>query len=479
MEGALQAVDRARFLVWGNRVLLAALAGGLLILLYTAAVEPDALPYLAIACIALPAAVYVFSRPRLNLLLVLCSFVLITDYEEGIQIGEVLYGLYFVGYMAFWFIRTVVMERQQIISNHADRALLLFLFWCALATSWGIILGASVRDIAGEANILMMLAMYFPIRHACKNEKGAYLILLGALFWLALFTGARNLLYYRSALSDAAQLWQIATGRVALNEALVMFPALAALVLLLYARQWWLRGALLGILTLSVAALIATQSRGYWVAFLLGIMILLVLTERRRKKYLLGFGAGAGVSFLLLALLLFPDVLELVVAGIASRFLTLGDAITSDISLVNRFYESRALLDEIIKNPVLGHGMGTPFRFFDIISDSTRQDAYTHNVFVGTTFKFGLVGLGLIFFFWLNTIVRGLKLFRNADASAPLRLTGLIAVVCLGAELLVANTSNPFLIADASLLIAMVAGAVHGGWDRLSNPRLMADARRN
>lgn len=459
----------ASSLKWGNRAVLGFLAVSLSMVLYVAYDAPRALPILAAAAVAVPAALLVFRNHQVNLFLVIGAFVLIADYEPGIQVQEVLYGLYFVAFLSTWFIRVVVIERRKIIRTGADRALVLFLIWVAASASWSLLFGSTPGDIAGEATVLMMLALYFPVKDACVRDERTYALLLTAGAWLAVFTVARNLITYRAALNDADFLWEIATGRVALNEALLMFPALISLVLLVYARLWRARLMLLGMLTLSVGALVATQSRGYWMAFVLGVLVLFALTDGRRKLQLMSLAIGASTGFFLIALIMFPDVLDVLIAGIAGRFLTLGSALTSDLSLINRVYESRAILADVVQNPVIGYGIGARFSFFDLISDTTRNDGYAHNMFVGLLFKFGLVGFGLILYFWIKTVLRAAMLYRR-EAPVVLRLVGLLAVVCLVAELLVANTSNPFLIADASMVIALLAAAVHGAWDRLGPP---------
>ncbi len=65
-------------------------------------------------------------------------------------------------------------------------------------------------------------------------------------------------------------------------------------------------------------------------------------------------------------------------------------------------------------------------------------------------------------YFWGKSIWNGLRLFRMRQAPRLLRLTGLSAAVCLIGEALVANTSNPFLISDATLMIALFGALASG-----------------
>jgi O-antigen ligase len=205
------------------------------------------------------------------------------------------------------------------------------------------------------------------------------------------------------------------------------------------------------------------QSRGYWAAFLFGGLALFVFTDRRRKAYILLLMTGGLAALLLIGLVLFDNFISIIVEGVIERFATLGTAITSDVSLVNRFYESMAAWDRIKVNPILGYGMGTRYHYFNLTVDATRDWAFVHNGFVGLWYKFGLVGLGLMLYAWGRSIWNGVRLFRCRQAPRVMRLAGLIAAVCLIGEMLVANTSNPFLIADATLMIALGAGLTSGG----------------
>jgi len=58
--------------------------------------------------------------------------------------------------------------------------------------------------------------------------------------------------------------------------------------------------------------------------------------------------------------------------------------------------------------------------------------------------------------------VIGIRLFRAETAPRFIRNAGLIVAVCILAEMLVANTSNPFLIADGVLVIAALAATASG-----------------
>jgi len=459
----LFALTPTAFWIWGRVLLAAGLVFGLLLVLLIAWSGSSLLALIfTMALVALPGVVYLFKRPALNLYVALAGFVVITGYSKGFQIQEALYGLYFLSVLAYWFASRLFFYRDRLIRDPEDGVLLFFLLYAGASAVWAMLFGAKIDTIIGEGLVLVMLLFYFPVKAACARSPRATKIVLGIIFWFAIFVSLRNVLEYRAALSSATKLYQIARGRVALNEVLLMMPALSMLACLLYAQRRRSRVLLLGGFLIVFIGLVLTQSRGYWAAFLLGTLALFVFIDRRRKgRILLLMGGGLGLVFLLGALL-FEGFITIIVSGVFERFTSLGTALTSDVSLVNRFYESLAVWDRIKVNPILGYGLGTPYHYFNITVDATRDWAFVHNGFVGLWYKFGLVGLLAMVYFWGKSIWNGLRLFRMQQAPRLLRLTGLSAAVCLIGEALVANTSNPFLIADATLMIALFGALASG-----------------
>ncbi len=426
--------------------------------------QPKLLLWIPVLLLGLLIGGLLFTRYRAyNLYVVLAGFVIILDYTEGLEIQEVLYGLYFLAFAAHWFGMRLLVYREPIAPDPASRALLYFLFYAVGSSAWSLLFfEARTRDLVGELFAVSVLVLYFPIREACERDARAVRRLLWIGVGIGLYVVGRNLLLYREALGSAIYVWEITTGRVPLNEILLLMPALMTLVLLLHARAWLHRLGLAVLFLGYFGGLILTQSRGYWAAFLVGVLLLFPLLDARKRLSvalltLVSIGGG-----FLLGVLFFPNVVDLVQVGVISRFSSLGNAFTSDLSMVNRLYESVALWERIRVNPILGYGTAAPFHFFDLTFDATRRDPFTHNAYLGLWFKYGLVGLGLMLFFWVQVIRTGFQLLRQPHTPAFLRSLGLAVIVCLSAEALVANTSTPFLITDGNLVFALLGGLVMG-----------------
>lgn len=402
-----------------------------------------------------------------SLYIVLLAFVTITAHETGLQAHEVAYGLLYLGFLAYWFVTRFAFYRDDVLRTATDWSLFLFLVVAAFSTVATLLFEGRMTNFMGEGLALSMIVFYYPVKEAVRDHRRALVHLALVVSFFGIFAAVRNLFIFRRALSEAVYLWQVTTGRIALNEILLMVPALGALTLLIYARPIGRRLILLFAFLLFFTGLIITQSRAYWISFLLGVLLLFFAVDwRRRARILLLMLIGVS-GFLALGALLFPGFLKLFFIGVVDRFASLATATQTDISLLNRFNETRAVWEHIKANPILGYGMGTPYQYYAFIYKATRDWSFIHNGYVALWFKYGLAGAGLLLFFWASSLRHAFLLFRRTDVGRAIRLAALVTFVCLGAETLVANTSNPFIIEDGNLMFAILAGVVAGCRERI------------
>lgn len=463
-------LNETAFRRWGRLALAAGLAFSLLLTLLLAKLAPGQLYYLPLLVLGGMALWAVTQRPLLHLCLMLIGFVAIADTEPGFQAREVLYGLYLYGYLAYWFISRKVFYGERLLHTAEEKALLLFLLLVPCTVPVSLLFGADLRAIVGEGLALAMLALYFPVREACVRYRHGARAILGVIVIVAVLVALRNVLSLRSLLSEATQAWQVATGRVASNDNLMMVGSLFGLTLLVFVRRWWLFALSLGFFLIVFGGLIVTQSRGYWAAFLLGTGALFLLVRRPARVRMVVLGVLGVVLLGGFSFIFFREYIELMLLGLIKRFSSVQTAATSDLSLVNRFRETRAVWEHIVQNPILGHGMGVGYHFFDLTRQTTDTDAFVHNAYVGLWYKFGLWGLGLILFVWGRSIVRGVQAFRTAGGAFWPRLAGLAAGLTLIAFTLSAMTSNPFYLKDTLFTFGVLMGLTGGAYERLRRP---------
>jgi O-antigen ligase len=444
----------------GQYALNVGLAFGIALVLLVAGLSPTGLLLLPLILSVSVAAVFVVRRPLVNLFLLLFGIAFTSGYTEGITAVELLHGSYLLVYLVAWFADRLV-TRKQIVSNSPERMFLLFLIVLPFTVFITILLQGSLREYAQEMFALMHLALYFPIRDACRRSERGNVAVVTAFLLLAAYAAVRNGFLYRENLLEATMGWQVEKNRIAVNDGILMTSSLffTALVGMGPTRLIRLAGALGGITTLI--GLVLTQSRAFWVCFLVGVaMILFILqgTERRRIVLLI---TVTGVLTLAVGLFILRSDFLLILLGLTERFTSIGTAATQDISLINRFRESKVVLGLIADNPVVGHGAGVGYLFFEIGRSGTDTDSLVHNAFLGLWYKWGIWGLFAIVYMWGSTIAVGLRTLR--ERLTPFRrlaMVGALSSLCV--YVISANTANPFLLNDSLFLFALLFALVRG-----------------
>ena len=457
-----RALTPEAFLRWGSALIWSGLAFSLLLLGMLAWKDATLVPYVPIALVAAGVGFLILRHPLLNLAVLLAAFVFVSDYEEGIQLAEVLYGLYYLSFLGYFLVTRLLLYDGPTASRPEEKALLLFMLVVTLSIGSTILFDGKLTEVVSQWTALALLLLYFPIKEVFLRDERAPVMLFVIVAWVGLFAAARNYFIYYNMLSNADHLWQIARGRVVTNDNVLMVSSLSMLVLLVFADDWKRRILLLPAFLIPFGGLILTQSRGFWVAFAFGVFLMFLLVERRIRLRVVGFAFSGLVVGSLVALVVLGDNFFLIVSGLMERFGSLSTATTEDISLVNRFVESGAVWDEIVKNPILGYGMGVPYRFLDLTLMVTREDTFIHNAFLSIWYRFGIVGLLLILVAWAGIAWQGLQAFRTTSAPQIVRLVGLACVISLGAYILPANTSNPFYLNDSLFIFGVLFGMAGG-----------------
>lgn len=446
--------------------MVAALAAAAAATAWVAVASEEHLVFVPLAIIGMFAVWVLFRHPTLNLAVLVGSVVVTLNFEAGFQPLEVLYGLYFIAFMCYWFVTRLADRGLGVFESKTDVLLALFLLYVTASFALTIIYDGEIRSAVSEWVALLMLALYFPVREFCRrDERGAKLI-VSIVCGIGVFVAIRNGLMYQQRLNDAEHLYQIATGRVMMNDNVLMVTALAGLVVLIFSERMRNRGLALLMFSVLLIGLVLTQSRTFWVAFAFGGALMLFLVEARYRKRILKYGAVGGVVVIGAGLIFFGDLVSIIFAAMLERVVSIGSAASSDISLRSRAYEAMGAFEHIRTNPILGHGLGVPFDFFDIITKVTKERTFIHNAYVSLLYRFGVIGTGLLLTFWALNIKNSFRVARDRGAGRSLRVGGVIAFICLLSFVLSANASNPFFLMDALFIFGVLTGLATGCFDR-------------
>ncbi len=453
--------DGSRTYRIGELAIRAAFALGLICAGLTTVVDPTLLPVLAAGLVSLPALVYVVRRPTLNLFVVLVGLVLTVGYNEGIKAEEVLHGMYLLLYLFAWFAIRMTTPGALRLSN-AELALLVFLALVPLTGVLTALWGGDFRQFVSQTFAMMHLALYFPMRDAIRSSENGGMVVLSAFLIVGTFVAIRNLINYQEIIARATLVWQLERGRVVANDALLMGLSLTYITMVVSGNTRLRRVAFLG-LPIALAALILTQSRTYWVALVIGIVVLLLIVDRGERRRLLFVGTTLTLALGAIGIALFSSQLALIGEALVTRLTTIPSALSNDISLLNRYLETFEVMRRIAVNPIVGYGPGVSFAYFDITHHSTNVGDFIHNGYLSLWYRFGIWGLAMVMYFWMSTVMLGIRALRRGHGESGSRRTMLVAgTVVLITYLLPIVTSNPFALNDTIFLIALMTAFVSG-----------------
>jgi len=366
---------------------------------------PDITVFLPVALLALGVGAFLFTRPRLNFIVWLGGLALLFSSEHGLQIHEILYGLYFYAYLVHWYARRIFLYRRPIMQGPIDVAVGLWLsLGLVLGIALGLLFGADLVSIRGEAIAFTMLAIYFPIKEFCTRDKHGPVIILAILVWMGIWVTADNFLTARQTFAEATMLWEIADVRIAGRELLLTFAGVILLAVLPTLKKKVHVVGVIVLLTVLLGGLLLTKSRAYWVEYLVAVIVLFAISPGRERKRMAVWCITAAIVIVSFSMLFLSSYVDLLMAGTSTRFATLGAAST-DLSLLNRFVEAEAVLKKVWRNPILGYGFGTDYSFFNIISYTTLTKSHIHVALVAVLYKFGLWGSVLVAYTWILSML--------------------------------------------------------------------------
>lgn len=192
----------------------------------------------------------------------------------------------------------------------------------------------------------------------------------------------------------------------------------------------------------TVANIALSLSRGLWVCTLAAGAVSLVLQERKTRALLLRASAWVGVSVALLAAgwkvgsgrgdSLMDVFEERVFHGVDQ--VEEGFAGTESMA-TRRFLEVAIVAPQVLAQPWFGRGLGATyiiggFAVLDAGTSGLIDHHFIHNLYLATSFRMGLVGLGLLFWVLGRYFRRILRAYGKLPANfSKAIVAGLVASV--------------------------------------------------
>lgn len=394
-----------------------------------------------------------FRYPKLYLLIYLGICTLFFDSQDGITTFDLIYflafGFYFLIYFLPWLL-TLSIELESAL----DKLFLALLFILGLGIILGILMGAPPVKIFGDTAYYLAIPSYFGFRRLAQDtsyRRAIFLLLMG----IILFITVRNILNYRQLLIAAYLPWQAENARIATNEVVILFGASFTLCSTVLSKNYKITILSLIGLGVMIGTLILTQSRGYWLAFIVtGLAVFLVVRTSDKWRMILIF-VSVGFISLVIAQFLLGNFIDIVFSALAERF----SSITSnklDVSLLERLYESQAVVEKIMSNPIIGYGAGTGYRRELLFQNYVETRTFIHNGYLLVWYKYGLPGILIFLAISYHILVKSYRIFKN-NSNSTIRLIALSIFSTYCGMLLVNNTSPQFYQFDSLYVISLMS----------------------
>ena len=389
--------------------------------------------------------------PGSFILLYIASAATFFENEPGVQPIELPFYTLTVllsGYLLFQLLRGDVK-----IETSLDKLFLFLLLLIPYGVITGLIHGASIYKAFGETTYFFGVLAYFPLRQHL-NRGNFTRLLQGIVLLFVAYVLIRNLINYRQLLIQAVLPWQAENARAAANEFIIMFGAClfmsAAAITTSRIRQIVFTACFI----LLIGGLVLTQSRGYWLAFFVGALIIFFVIDKDGKKRILLTFLVVGSSALAIALVFFGDLFSIVSNALIERFQSIGTG-KLDVSLQERFLESKTVFQLMLQNPIAGYGIGFEYTKKLLVDDFFIQASYVHNGYLAAWLKFGILGLFAFLALWFTCIRNAIRIYRHPNSSLIVKIIALTITGTISGVLLVNNTSPQVLTFESILFLAL------------------------
>lgn len=375
---------------------------------------------------------------------------------------QILFGGLMVGYVALWYGLTTLAGRT-LVRSWPDLAYVLFigagvLFWAPL----GVLNGAAGTDLRSDLTILLALMLFLPAREVCTRYRFGPSLLAALLIGLGVFATLDNLFRLYGVLTGATELYEIVDVRISSGEIQITGALFLALLHAATTSSRALRGLLLVVSALLLGGLVLAKSRGPWLTAIIGLAVALALMPPHRRGQTVRSFVVTLVAVAALSWFALRDQLSLIAVGLGKRLGSISTAATQDISLLNRYAETRAAWEAILESPVFGFGWGVPVVRFDWIAKMTFDSGFLHNGYVWLWHRVGLIGLVCFGSFLASVLYLGGRSARSGDAPDTDRISAAAGTGSLLAFLILAIPSNPFVVLDQVIVVVLTLALLSG-----------------
>lgn len=402
----------------------------------------------------LPLGGYLYlKKPQLITFALIFFALLAFEQETGTNIQEALYYALLAGSVAL-IIPYLTLTGQLTLRQTIDKAYLVFFLFLVYGIFLGFLSGAMMKNRIDDLTILFPFFTYFIFRDHIKEDTTIKTILVIIVLMILLIT-LRNIRNYQQILIEAVMDWQIQKARVAKNEVFLMLGSVGFLIIYAFQTKWIPRLLYLGLFVIAFSGLILTQSRGYWLAFLVSVTLFFLFADRGVRMNIVITVMVMSLAAAFVAFTYYYSATMLIIENFTYRFSVTGGVAKLDASLLERVLEAQRIWERILVNPFAGYGLGYTYPRYGIIYGFSTRTSYIHNGYLAIWFKLGLFGLLAILYYVFQILKTNLHLLKRAASPFARQLA--MILFCQVSGMMVVNITSPqFLGFDSVLLLTMI-----------------------
>ncbi|MGI6369997.1 MAG: O-antigen ligase family protein [Ignavibacteria bacterium] len=408
--------------------------------------------YVFLGVTALPLMWAMVNYPRVWIYFIVIMFIVFfRGGETELNATHILAALFYDLFLIVWFINKLLIRREKITRGIHDQIILFFygvlLFHSIVSISHGV----ELIDWLREYFSISLILYYFPIREYFTEKKHILhlLFLIGFVTIILDFYAFYN---YYNILKDITYAYQFAST-IRINQQLYVAVALGGIAFFFYFKKWRYKLFSALVAGFTIAALVSTLSRAFWVS-LFGIIFIFILYLRiKQVVQLLTFVLVATSIFVVTLNTYMPDKANMFYKYLSKRLISTGKG-KKDISIRARLYEYREVVKGIEKSPVWGNGLRHEFMFYSNLSQTSARTSFVHNGYLGIAYKTG-IPLAIAFYLpILLYLIQGflVSIRTSSYLHKTLAICGMLSLLMLFATNFVTSS---FLFKDGLMVTAL------------------------
>jgi len=334
-------------------------------------------------------------------------------YDRGDEVSliEIILAIQYLGTLSIWMFWMLLIKREKLVDNIAD----IFIFFFLL-----IILGNSIINYINsndmmiwvrEAFNLLLLCIYFPIKKYFTEKKE----LMTLLVIYSIVVTASAFLHFNTYLKvlqgNIQYAYELSQG-IRVNQSLFTAGAVFGFIFALHTKNKILSLILVVFTSVSIAGLVTSFSRTYWIILIIEMLIVVFYLSGRQRIKLMAFAFITSLVILVSLLYIFEDKSKIMVQLLERRLTSAGKG-TSDISIQARFAEYEQEFKGIMEYPMAGQGLSKKITYWNTLESYTSRVQYIHNGYIYVAYKMGIPAFFVFFFPFIYYLVKGEKLARK------------------------------------------------------------------